>query len=376
MYNRQIPRLLQSRRLARREATSLLCGGIAVRSLSGQQNRPFRIAVAGLQHGHAKSLFGRNLKRPDVQLVGVSERDVDLRKQYMDQFQLDPKLLFDSLSAMLDQSQPEGVLIYSNTFEHLATMAACTARGVPVMMEKPFAVSLDHARQMEALSRKHNVAVFVNYIIPSWPSNYAAWSLARLGKLGDLRKIVVHDGHQGPLEVSTSGILSPWIGDPVLSGGGALFDMGCYGANLITWLMNDERPLSVSAILQQIKPEVYPRVDDEATIVLRYPKAQGIIQASWNWPFDRKDMEVYGKTGYAIAKHARELHVRFAGQEEEVVTPSPVEQPVDGLSYFIKVANGRLEPSGPAALKNNMIVAEILEAAKRSSQTNRTVELS
>jgi hypothetical protein len=51
-------------------------------------------------------------------------------------------------------------------------------------------------------------------------------------------------------------------------------------------------PLTVTAVTQQIKPEIYPRVDDEATIILTYLHAQGILQASWNWPFDRKDMEV------------------------------------------------------------------------------------
>src|SRR5206468_11984971 len=65
----------------------------------------------------------------------------------------------------------------------------------------------------------------------------------------------------------------------------------------------DALPISrtVTAITQQFQPDVYPRVDDEATIVLEYPKAQGIIQASWNWPFNRKDLEVYGHHGLAIA---------------------------------------------------------------------------
>ena len=85
-----------------------------------------------------------------------------------------------------------------------------------------------------------------------------------------------------------------WLSDPVKNGAGALFDFGCYGANLMTWLMDNQRPLAVTAVTQRFQPAVYPRVDDEATILLEYPNAQGIIQASWNWPFNRKDLEVYG----------------------------------------------------------------------------------
>ena len=54
-------------------------------------------------------------------------------------------------------------------------------------------------------------------------------------------------------------------------------------------------------------------MDDEATILVEYPKAQGIIEASWNWPFSRKDFEVYGEKGYAIATGGNNLRVRLPG---------------------------------------------------------------
>jgi predicted dehydrogenase len=73
-----------------------------------------------------------------------------------------------------------------------------------------------------------------------------------------------------------------------------------YGANFATWLFDNQRPISVSAVTHTNKPEIYPKVDDEATITVRFPKAQLIIQPSWNWPVGRKDMEVYGQTGYLI----------------------------------------------------------------------------
>jgi predicted dehydrogenase len=66
--------------------------------------------------------------------------------------------------------------------------------------------------------------------------------------------------------------------DPVLNGGGALNDFGCYGADLITWLLDGQKPTSVFAVTQQFKPEIYPKVEDEATIVLVYPQTQGIIE--------------------------------------------------------------------------------------------------
>ena len=148
--------------------------------------------------------------------------------------------------------------------------------------------------------------------------------------------MVVHDGHRGPKEIGVGPEFLAWLTDPKLNGAGALFDFGCYGADLMTWLMDGARPLTVTAVTQQIKPEIYSRVDDEATIILTYPKTQAIVQASWNWPFDRKDMEVYGQTGYVITVKRDDIRVRRGGNDshEEQLAAKPVPTPYDNsLSY-------------------------------------------
>jgi len=119
--------------------------------------------------------------------------------------------------------------------------------------------------------------------------------------VGPLRKVVIHDGHKGPVEIRCDKYFLSWLTNPVLNGGGALVDFGCYGANLKTALTKGEKPVSFTAVTRQFKPDVYPNLDDEATIIISYPESQCIIQASRNWPFNRKDMEIYGVTGYVIA---------------------------------------------------------------------------
>ena len=153
-------------------------------------------------------------------------------------------------------------------------------------------------------------------------------------------------------------------------------DFGCYGADLMTWLMDGQRPTSVFAVTQHFKPDVYPEVEDEATIVLTYPKAQGIIQASWNWPFDRKDMEIYGQTGYVIVPRPDKLRVRRANSAEVETTPEPLSgTQADPLSYLAAVVRGEIKPSGLSSLPVNMTVMEILSAARESAQTGRRVDL-
>ena len=161
----------------------------------------------------------------------------------------------------------------------------------------------------------------VNYETTWYPANHEAYSLVHeKNAIGALRKIVVHDGHSGPKEIGCLAAFLEWLTDPVLNGGGALTDFGCYGADLITWLMKGQRPTSVFAVTQQIKPRIYPQVDDEATIVLTYPEAQAIIQASWNWPFNRKDMEIYGQTGFVLVPQNNLLRVRTGNSKETEIS--------------------------------------------------------
>jgi predicted dehydrogenase len=188
--------------------------------------------------------------------------------------------------------------------------------------------------------------------------------------------MVVHAGHRGPQEIGVQPEFLAWLTDPKQAGGGALFDFGCYGANLATWLMDGQRPRSVTAVTQQIKPQIYPKVDDEATIIVEYQAAQAIIQASWNWPFDRKDMEVYGRTGSVRTEGLNSLRVRLDGKPEEAREAPTIAPPQDDvLRYFAAVVRGEIQPAGLSSCANNMVVTEILDAARRSAAAGKTIHL-
>lgn len=339
---------------------------------------PVRIAIVGLCHDHAFGFLPRLNGRKDVVLAGIVETNSDLITRYSNRFHLDRNLFYPSISALLAKTNVQAVAAFGSVFDHRQVVEECAPRHIDVMMEKPLAVNMKHARAIEAAARKGGIQVIVNYETTWYPGNQAAYDIVQRHELGDVRKIVVHDGHSGPKEIGCSTNFLNWLTDPVLNGGGAMVDFGCYGADLMTWLMNGERPTSVFAVAQHIKPDVYPKVEDEATIVVTYPKAQGIIQASWNWPFNRKDMEIYGRTGSVMVPKSDLLRVRKAGEEQErEQIPAPLTKPNDDpLSYLIAVTRGEIKPSGLSSLEINLVAMEILDAAHESAKTGKRVELS
>jgi predicted dehydrogenase len=350
---------------------------LAVPGLCATNAEPLRVAIVGLVHGHAEGFFANSLHRPEIRIVGVSDPDRKLFDRYAAQFGIDSSLYHADVEEMLRATRPQAVLVYSNTFDHRKIVELCAKQHVAVMMEKPLAVSFADTQAIEHAAREGNITVLVNYETSWYRNNHDLLELVRAGGIGDVRKVVVHDGHQGPKEIGVSPEFLKWLTDPKLNGGGALFDFGCYGADLMTWLMNGEKPLSVTAVTQRIKPEIYQHVDDEATIILTYSKAQAILQASWNWPFDRKDMEVYGRTGYAITVGRDTLRVRRAGEKtEQTVTAGQVPAPYgDSITYLCAVVRDGLKPDAFSSLETNITVMEILDAARQSAATGKTVNL-
>ena len=341
--------------------------------------QPVRLAVAGIAHGHNGWILGRK-NDAAVQLVGIYETNKELVKKMMDKYHLDPALFYDDINKMLEEVKPEGVLGFGTTLQHLGVVEACAPKGIHVMVEKPLATTVADAEKMVGLARKHKILLLTNFETSWYPTTDKSFALTRdTAFMGPIRKVVVHDGHEGPKEIGVSKEFFEWLTDPVQNGGGALMDFGCYGANLMTLLMNGSMPLSVTAVTSQFKPHIYPKVDDEATIILQYPGAQCIIQASWNWPFARKDMAIYGSNGYIITKDnynmkakgkvGSEVDYKLTAQETNTYT-SPFLYFADAIRKKISIP-----AFGAYSIENNLIVVRILEAARNSAKTGKTIYL-
>jgi glucose-fructose oxidoreductase len=339
---------------------------------------PVRVAIVGLVHGHVAGFLPQLPKHPEIQLVGVEEPDTTLAGKYQSKYHLDPKIFYTNISTMLERTHPQAILVYTAISDHRHAIEVAAAHGVDVMVEKPLATSLADALAIRQTARAHHIQVLVNYETTWYASNHQVYELLQQGKLGELRKVIVRDGHQGPKEIGVGPEFLSWLTDPRKNGAGALFDFGCYGVDLMTWMMHGETPQSVTAVTQTDKPNLYPHVDDDATIILRYPKAQAVIMASWNWTFDIKDMEVYGTKGTAFTQKSDHLLVRYAQNQPASLVASPAIAPPNDSSvhYLEAVLAGKLTPKGdPTALDTNVIVMQILDAARESARTGKTITL-
>jgi predicted dehydrogenase len=354
---------------------SLLLTGLSLLPTTASLGQKvLRVGVAGLTHDHAHNIM-HQFKSGEVIIAGIAESDQQLIARYKKSYQLPDSLFYNTLPELIAHTHPDAVLAYNAISEHLGVVEICAPLGISVMVEKPLATTVKDADRIAALAQQYHIHVLTNYETTWYDTNQQIYEMVNgQHAIGDTRKMIVHDGHQGPKEIGCSADFLNWLTDPVKNGGGALRDFGCYGANLMTWLMNGQAPISVTALTHHIKPLIYPKVEDDATILLEYPNATGIIEASWNWPFSIKDWEVFGTTGYLHALNDKELLERTKRSYDSVsVHPYRYR---DNIAYLADVLSGKTDPGNDlSSLPNNLIVVRILEAATRSAKEGRRIAL-
>ncbi len=335
-----------------------------------------KVVVAGLSHDHIHNILNA-YRKGQVDIIGIAEPNKKLWTKFSKIYNVPMDVFGPDLKTMLSVRKPDAVLGYNPVAQHVDVVEICAPLHIPVMVEKPLAATLKQAQRIEALAKQYNIKVLTNYETTWYASYKEIYDKVNADSVGVIRKMVVHDGHPGPREIGCSEEFLSWLTDPVLNGAGALNDFGCYGADLMTWLMKGQKPVAVTAIARHYKPQVYPRVEDDATILVEYPNATGQIEASWNWPFNIKDMEIFGSTGYMHAFDGTNLQTHFKGGKIATHQSAPLAAPADDpLVYLSAVLKGGLDEShDQASLQYNMIVMQILDAAKRSIQQGKRIVL-
>ncbi|HTV74998.1 MAG TPA: Gfo/Idh/MocA family oxidoreductase [Candidatus Acidoferrales bacterium] len=158
---------------------------------------------------------------------------------------------FPSCSTMLEEIELDVVSVASPPVHHHRDVLAALARNKHVLCEKPFAVNLAQAQEMEAQGRRAGTACALAFEFRYVPARIATYELVRNGHLGPLRQIEMAYFASG-LRASVEGPNSWWF-DRTQGGGIAnaivphLFDQAL-------WLAGRE-PLTTLGFLRTANPE-------------------------------------------------------------------------------------------------------------------------
>jgi predicted dehydrogenase len=342
-------------------------------------NGKTKLAVVGLDHDHVWGLLKDLAGESNAELVAIADAHQALVDQAKAKVPPTVKFYSDYVR-MLDEMKPDGVIVTTENDRHLEILRECAKRHIHYSTEKPMATNAADAREMERLANQAGIKVMVNYWNAWVAPTHELYHRVHDNQLGPAQRIIVQYGHQGPKEIGVSKYFADWLYDPAKNGGGAVMDFGCYGAEWAVWLKG--RPTRVSAVTQKLKVDQHNAVDDDATIVLDYPDGTAIIEASWDWPYNMGQVQVFGPKGSLLAT-ARDLFSRSTGRQEanaglegeRVALDPAASETSNPISYFVDCIRNNKPVEDPLSMKLNVQVMDILDAARESARTGKQQEL-
>lgn len=342
-----------------------------------------RVGVLGLNHDHVWSNLAAIAAGEGGTLVAAAEPDVRLRQRLEGTH--GGTATHASYDALLERSDLDAVLIFADNRLSAELGRRALARGLPVMIEKPMAADLAGADALLAAARATGQPLMINWPTVWRPALRHGLALARAGAAGEPVQLSHRGGHAGPREFGCSEQFCEWLYDPARNGGGALVDYCGYGAILCRVVLG--QPTAVTAVTAHLRKEGLSS-EDNAVVVLRYPRALALLEASWTQMGGEPGfaMIVYGDRATIIVHQPRAVreghrvgagHVQLVTREgSERIDPPPLPaDETDGPTYFFSRLRSGRPIEGLCAPDVGRDAQEVLSAALRSAATGREVTL-
>lgn len=319
-----------------------------------------RLGVAGLTHGHIGGIAKSFREHSGFQPVAVADRTAILES-----FEGFPNK-YKEWTEMLDREQLDALIVTSDNVESVEIAVEALGRGIPCLIEKPMAASAADAEKLLEAQRASGAALFIN-----WPLIWSPWLYdfkARLdtGEIGHAFHFRFRNGHHGPKEIGCGPEFVSWLYDEKLNGGGAIADFGSYGCVAARYLFG--MPETVYAVRGNYTKD-YEVVDDHATIVLKYPKADAVLEGTWaTFGFDSGPSAVVHGAKGTLAVFGREVEKSVAGADRVRTEPTALPAPGPAEAFLRCIQNGE-RPFGIADPELAADSCRILDAAIRSTFT-------
>ena len=268
---------------------------------------PLRLAITGCgEIGRWMALFCRLNRR--IRLVACCDRQRPVADAFAARFRI-PRA-YDDYGALLEGERLDAVYLAVPHDLHFEMVVAAIEAGVPVLVEKPVARTLDEGREIVRRAGAAKVRVGVNYQYRYDTGCYALAQAARQGELGELYYGRCNVPWHREADYFASG---PWRGALARSGGGTLLTQGSHALDLLLWAL-DSPPRAATGLTAQ--PGL-SKVEVETLALGAVELESGaLIQISSSMvarPEQAVTMELYGERGTALYSNRPWPHARFRG---------------------------------------------------------------
>jgi UDP-N-acetylglucosamine 3-dehydrogenase len=234
-----------------------------------------RLGVAGLGsmgRNHLRVLAGRD----DVRLTAVADPVPASLEAAVAQTGAQG---FSEPLAMIGEAELDALVVAAPTTAHVDLAVAAIERGVPVLVEKPLAATVDEGLRIVAASRSGGVPVQVGHVERFNPAVLELGRLLDAGWLSTVYSIASRRAGPFPARIRDVGVT---------------IDLATHDVDILSWIAG-ERPARVYAETAQ---RIHAEHEDLLFGMLHFPsRATGFLDVNWLTPAKRRELLVVGEEG-------------------------------------------------------------------------------
>lgn len=241
----------------------------------------------------------------------------------------------------------DGIAIAAPAIDHYALAKRALENGKAVFVEKPLALHLDEASDLQMIAEKANLPLVVGHLLQYHPAFEKLKQVIASGEVGEVRHISSNRLNPGAIRTEEN----------------ALWSMAPHDFSMVLGIAGSE-PISVEALAVRV---VNPQIPDQFSVQLRFSEQlTAQVNVSWLSPFKEHKLTVLGTMGAIVfedthAERDRKLviykdyvtqgdngpsFVKGLGEPVEWPALEPLQQEMSAFLSCIK--SGTAVPTGPA----------------------------
>jgi predicted dehydrogenase len=355
--------------------------------------KKYKIAGINFDHMHMGDLLRVAFENSNAEIVGLCDEEPARMQSAIKNFSIPADRVFTDYRQCLEKTKPDIVILCPATAKHGEWTLKVAPFGAHVLVEKPFAATLQEADAMIAALKKTGKQLAINWPLRWYPPHVTSKRVIDEGVIGDVVEVHYYDGNRGPMrhvadkvEVDAATAAreksKSWFYQKS-AGGGSLLDYLGYGTTLGTWYHGGKAPLEVTAIVDS---PAGLEVDEHSITVARYAAGLSKFETRWGTFTDPWVLQPQPKCGFVItgtegtiASYDYEKSIRIQTRAK----PEGYDLPVDTLQtpqrnpieYFIDCIDRNRPVEGPLSPEICRIGQQIVDSAALSAKEKRTVKL-
>lgn len=332
-------------------------------------------------------------EHPNAQIAGISHPEREKMQPVAERLGLSADIIYTDYRACIEETAPTAAVLCPSAAAHGEWVCKVAGHGLDILVEKPFAASLEEADAMIAAMGKAGKKLAINWPLAWYPPHRTAKRLVEEGAIGQVLNLHFYDGNRGPVmhamdkaEVAGEQLeeakRQSWFYKKE-QGGGSLLDYLGYGATLGAWFMDGRKPIEVTAA---VDAPAGLEVDEHSITVARYDTGLSKFETRWGTFTDPWTHQPQPKCGFVLCGDAGtlssydyestvRLQTRDCPEGKEIPVDELTAPHCDPIAYFLHCIENDLPIAGPLSPETSRIGQQIVDTARRSAREKRTVPL-